>query len=128
MTDAVFDTTVFIDLYYGHKGALELLAGVRVGRLSAAYSPLTVYELWLRPMNRAEEIFHVSVLTMLTEVPLDAASARQVADWLRPLSRQQRQRLAADAIIAAAASSADATIYTRNPSDFTRFYPNVEAY
>ncbi|MDO8616340.1 MAG: PIN domain-containing protein [Dehalococcoidia bacterium] len=128
MTDAVFDTTVFIDAYRGRAGAIARLDAAVNGRLLAAYSPVTAYEIWLRRMSRAEELVHASMLLALEEVPFTAVLARQVAAWLRALSRSQRLRLAADAMIAATATSLGATVYTRNPRDFQRFYPNVEAY
>lgn len=128
MIDAVFDTTVFIDAYNRNQRAVYLLADVASGRLSAGYSPVTVYELWIRTMSRAEEAFHTSLLTTLEEIPLDSVMARQVASWLAPSTRAQRLRLASDAIIAATAASVGATIITRNPRDFTRFYSDVQSY
>ncbi|SRR6266540_1772078 len=128
MTDAVFDTTVFIDSYLGHQGALTLLSAATDGRLEAMYSPITAYELWVRPMGRAAEIFHIAVLSALQDIPVTSALARQVADWPRVATRSQRLRLAADAMIAATAASLGATIYSRNPRDFSRFYTNVQSY
>jgi predicted nucleic acid-binding protein len=125
MTDAVFDTTVFIDSHLGHQGALALLRAATDGRLDAVYSPVTTYELWVRQMARAEEIFHIAALSRLQEVPFTSALARQVADWLRLATPSQRLRLAADAMIAATAASLGATIYTRNPRDLSRFYANA---
>jgi predicted nucleic acid-binding protein len=128
MIDAVFDTTVFIDAYNRNQRAMHMLADVASGRLSAGYSPVTVYELWIRTMSRAEEAFHASLLATLEEIPLDSVMARQVSSWLAPSTRAQRLRLASDAIIAATAASVGATIITRNPRDFTRFYSDVQSY
>jgi len=128
MTDAVFDTTVFIDAFKGHEGAVTLMASARGNRGVVGYSPVTVYELWLRYMTRSEEAFHTSALTAVQEIPFDSASARQVAVWLRGYTRSQRLQRASDAMIAATAASVGATIYTRNPRDFTRFYPDVQSY
>jgi predicted nucleic acid-binding protein len=127
MTDAVFDTTVFIDSYKGIAGAVSLVEDVIRGHLAAWYSPIVVYELWVRPMDRSEEFFHSATLALLREAPVSSREARQVADWLRGSPRAQRLRLAADAMIAATAASIGATIFTRNPRDFTRFYTDVKS-
>lgn len=50
-----------------------------------------------------------------------------MASWLRDQARSGRKRLLGDTVIAATASLG-ATIYTRNPRDFTRFYPDVQSY
>lgn len=128
MTDAVFDTTVLIDAYNGRQGAMIVLSDVATGRLTAAYSPVTIYELWIRSMSRSEEAFYTSVLATADEVAFDSAMARQVAEWLTSVTRAQRLRLAADAMIAATAASLGATVITRNPRDFTRFYSDVQSY
>lgn len=128
MTEAVFDTTVFVDSYLGHRGALALLKAATDGRVEAAYSPITAYELWVRPMDRAEEIFHLAALSRLQEIPFTSTLARQVADSLRVVTRPQRLRLAADAVIAATAASLGATLYTRNVRDLRRFNADVRSY
>jgi predicted nucleic acid-binding protein len=51
-----------------------------------------------------------------------------MASWLVSQSRSGRRRLLGDAIIAATAASLDATVVTRNPRDFTRFYSDVQSY
>lgn len=79
-------------------------------------------------MSRDEETYHRANLIFLREVPFTSELAMQVGVWLRSATRVQRLRLAADAMIAATAASLGATIYTRNPRDFTRFYADVQAY
>ena len=128
MSDAVFDTTVFIDSYKGNRGATALIETVTEGGLVGWYSPLVVYELWVYPMARDEEFFHQAMLQVLRELPVSSRETRQVAEWLRPWTRPQRLRRATDALIAAGAASIGATIYTRNPRDFTRFYTDVQSY
>jgi predicted nucleic acid-binding protein len=128
MTDAVFDTTVFIDAYYQYQGAVALVDAARNGSIEVGYSPVTVYELWLGSMTRLEELFHQTVLARLLELPFESARARQVARWLAGYTRSQRLRSASDAMIAATAASIGVTIYTRNPRDFTRFYTDVQSY
>lgn len=127
MIDAVFDTRVFIDAFNRQESAAILMAAIG-NRIAVGYSPITVYEPWLRYMTRSEEAFHTSALTALQEIPFDSASARQVALRLRGYTRSQRLQRASDDMIAATAASVGATIYTRNPRDFTRFYPDVQSY
>jgi predicted nucleic acid-binding protein len=128
MTDAVFDTTVFIDAFKGHGGAIALMVAARGKRGEVGYSPVTVYELWLGHMDRSEEFFYISALKALREIPFDSSCARAVALSLRGYTRSQRLQRASDAMIAATAASLGATIYTRNPRDFTRFYTDVQSY
>ena len=128
MTDAVFDTTVFIDYYTGHTGADRLFADVFEWRLIAAFSPITVYELWSRPLGCDEEVMLRFLLLEVSEEPFLAEHAMTVGIWLRGLTRQQRLRYAADAMTAATAERLGATIYTRNPRDFARLQVDVQSY
>lgn len=128
MTDVLLDTTVFVDAYINHPGVRLLLRQIRHGALRALYSPIAVFELWLQPMSRDEESRHLSLLAACAEAPFDSAAARVMADWLRPQPRSGRRRLLGDAMIAATAASLGATIFTRNPRDFTRFYTDVKSY
>jgi len=128
MDEAVFDTTVFIDAYNEHPGALALLEAARTRALAASFAAASAYELWLRDMNRLEEASYLSSFAILQEVSMTAAIAREVGRLLRGSPRAQRLRFAADAMIAATAASLGATIYTRNPRDLARFYPDVHSY
>lgn len=128
MTDVFLDSTVFIDYHRGDAGAGRLFTSVFEGENVAFYSPVSVYELWSGATNRDEELQLLSLLAASSEVAFDSAHARQVAIWLARLTRQQKLSLAADAIIAATAASLNIRLYTRNPRDFTRFYPNVQSY
>jgi len=128
MTDVLLDTTVFVDAYIDHPAVRVLLAQIHNGASRAFYSSITVFELWLKPMSRDEEARHRTLLAACNEAPFDSTAARVMADWLRPQPRSGRRRLLGDAMIAATAASLDATIFTRNPRDFTRFYANVQSY
>lgn len=128
MTDVLLDTTVFVDAYIDHPAVLPLLTQIRNGALRAFYSSITVFELWLKPMSRDEEARHRTLLAACNEAPFDSRAARVMADWLRPQPRSGRRRLLGDAMIAASAASIGATIFTRNPRDFTRFYTDVKSY
>jgi predicted nucleic acid-binding protein len=127
MADAYFDTTVFLDYLRGDDGAVEL-----VQRVFAAerpyYSPITVFELWLRSMDRIEESRHLAMLAACREAAFDGDAALIMASWLRIHPRSGRRRMLGDVIIAASAAVRGATIYTRNVRDLSRFYPNVQSY
>jgi hypothetical protein len=47
LADVLFDTTVFIDYYRGDAGAKELIDAVIGGSLTASYSSLTSFEIWI---------------------------------------------------------------------------------
>lgn len=128
MTDALVDTTVLVDLYHRLPSAQGVLRDLLQRPVRIYYSPVTVFELGLKRMDSFEESAHAALFAALTEAPFDNRAARIMASWLSSQPRSSRRRLLGDAIIAATASSLGATIYTRNPRDFTRFYTNVESY
>jgi predicted nucleic acid-binding protein len=127
MADAYFDTTVFIDYFRGHTGAEYLVLQTLMDR-RPLYSPVSVFELWLRPMSRQEEARHLALLRLCEEAQFDSQAAVMMASWLRIQPRSGRRRMLGDAIIAASAAIRGATIYTRNVRDLARFYPNVQSY
>ena len=98
------------------------------GSLTACYSALTAFEIWIGLGRHEEEIDYLAVLDALEEVPLNASMARVAATWLRALPPGQSEALFRDALIAATASRRSEPIYTRNVRDFTRFYSNVQTY
>lgn len=128
MPDALLDTTVFIDAHNKNPRAKGLVAELTEGQGRLLFSPISVFELWLRRMDRAEEANHLSLLNLCQEATFDRRAALVLASWLGGQPRSGRRRLLGDAMIAATAASVGATIYTRNPRDFTRFYPDVHSY
>jgi predicted nucleic acid-binding protein len=128
MTDALFDTTVFIDYYRGYEGAETVVESAVSGRTTASYSPFTVFELWIRPMGRLEEIRYLALLDLLEEAPVTRQVAQLAAVWLRRQPRMSRQRLIGDALIAATAAVRGEAVYTRNAKDFARFNIHVRTY
>jgi predicted nucleic acid-binding protein len=130
MSDALFDTTVFIDWWRGHPGATQLVDAVRSGRLSASYSSITICELWQwDQLDRREEIEYTALTKRyLEEAPLGVEAARLAGTWLRACSRNQRRELFADALIAATAQLREETVYSRNEPQLRRFYPQVQSY
>ena len=128
MADALFDTTVFIDYYRGDAGARSLLESVIGGTITASYSALTAFELWMGISSREEEIDYVAIMEFLEEAALSGSMARTAAGSLRGLSPGRAEALFRDALIAATAAERGETIYTRNVRDFKRLYPNVQSY
>lgn len=128
MTDALVDTTVLVDLYHRLPSAQRVLRDLLRRPVRIYYSPVTVFELSLRVVDRDEESEHVAQLAAFIQAPFDNGAARIMASWLASQSRSGRRRLLGDAIIAATAASLGATVVTRNPRDFTRFYSDVQSY
>lgn len=128
MAEALFDTTVFIDFHRGDPGAQELLSAVLQGQLSAAYSPITVFELWRGRLNVIEERKYTGLLTLMDEASLSSAAGRTAGEWLREETAAVVEAVIRDALIAATAAVRGETIYTRNTGDFTRFYDKVRTY
>jgi len=128
VADALFDTTVLIDYYRGDTGAQALVEAVIIGTMTASYSPVTSFEIWMGITTHEEEIDYLAVMQLLEEAPLSASMARTAAGWLKRRSASQSEALFRDALIAAAASERREPIYTRNARDFTRFYADVRTY
>src|SRR3989337_176850 len=110
MAEALFDTTVFIDYYRGDIQARRLIEAVRTVAMTASYSPLTSYELWIGIRSREEEVDFLAVLRRLEEAALTSAMARQAALWLRGTDEHPREELIRDAFIAATAALPDEPI------------------
>jgi predicted nucleic acid-binding protein len=128
MVDALFDTTVFIDYQQGKPGATRLTADLFEGRITVAYSAVSVFELWARPPGRQLETGLRSILSMCQELPLTSAMARRAADILAGRSIHRAESLFRDALIAATAIDAALPIYTRNVTDFQQLGANVYTY
>jgi len=126
----LYDTCVFIDYWRGDTGAVALIESVRAGEKSASYSSLSATELWQYPkLGRQEEVEFVALTSyFLQEATLSTAAAIKAGQWLRPLSRSARMRVAADALIAATAEEREERVRTRNLKDFQKFYSNIQTY
>jgi predicted nucleic acid-binding protein len=129
VTDFLLDTTFFIDLRRGiNRGAQSLWDQLQAGETTAAYSPITIYELWVgQRLDRAEEVFYEAVLNLLEEAPLTSAMAKAAAAWLRQMGSVS-ESLIRDALIAATAVARGDTVRTLNARDFSRFPVEVEPY
>lgn len=129
MSDALWDTTVFIDYWKGVPGAIALVNDVVSGSKTASYSAITSLELFqFDQLGRQEEIELVALSMVLEEAPITSRIASQAGQMLRVLSRGQRRRLSADTLIAATAIDRGEKIYSRNHRDIRRFNSNVDAY
>ncbi|MDP2948978.1 MAG: PIN domain-containing protein [Chloroflexota bacterium] len=130
MTDALFDTTVFIDWWRGDTGAISLVDAVKNGRFTASYSSMSIVELWQwDQLDRKEEIEYVALTSRyLEEASLGFEEARLAGTWLRGYGRNQRRELFADALIAATAQLRRETVYSRNDRQLRRFYSDVQPY
>lgn len=130
MSDALYDTCVFIDYWRGDPAAFTLIDDVRNGKKTASYATITATELWqYTRLTRKEEIEYVAITRyLLDEAQLTGAAAIQAGQWLRQYSRNRRRRLSADALIAAIAAQRGEIIITRNYRDIRKFYTNYTTY
>ncbi len=126
----LYDTCVFIDYWRGDAAAFSLIDDARKNPGSAYYSTLSATELWqYAKLERREEIEYIALIRyFLKEAPLGTTEAMKAGQWLRPYSRSQRMRLAADAMIAATANEGGHRLRTRNTRDLEKFYTNVQPY
>lgn len=130
MSDALYDTCVFIDYWRGDPAAFSLIEDVRNGTKTASYATITATELWqYSRLTRREEIEYVAITRyLLDEAVLTGVAAMQAGQWLRRYSRNRRRILSADALIAAIAAERGEKIITRNYRDIRRFYSNYATY
>ena len=128
MADVLFDTTVFIDYYRGDAGAKLLIDSLLAGSLTASYSSLTSFEIWIGISSRGEEIDFLAMLSQCEEAPLTASMARAAAIWLKGFSPRRAEGWFRDALIAATANERGEAICTRNVKDFERFAFHVRPY
>ncbi len=128
MAELLFDTTVFIDYYRGDLEARSLMYAVFEGSVTASYSALTAFEIWMGVLTHKEEIDFLGIMAAFEEAPLTASMAREAAASLRQVGIRRGEALFRDALIAATAAERGEAIYTRNVRDFQRFYDNVQSY
>ena len=129
MPDALLDTTFFIDLHHGDGGARQVWGRIDAGGITASYSVITVFELWVsKGIPRSEELFYESVFERLEIVSLSESASRRAALWVRNIRSSVREALSRDALITATAVERGEAVYTRNVRDFQRFIPNTVRY
>ena len=128
MADALFDTTVFIDYYRGDEGARSLMLAVMNGVMTASYSPLTAFEIWMGVASHEEEADYTAMLAFVEEARLTTSAAKTAASWLRGTTPRRAEMLFRDALIEASAAERGEPVYTRNVADFSRLYSRVQTY
>jgi predicted nucleic acid-binding protein len=129
VAQVLFDTTYFIDLRRGERGARSVWQQVANGQITAAFSSITAYELWLnKGLTRSDELFYHAMFSLLEEAPLTSDAALQTAQWVRLLPRKTRERRLRNAFIAASARERGEVVYTRNFRHFRRYYSDVKRY
>lgn len=129
MTDALFDTTVFVDYRRGVSEAGTLITSVIDKRITASYSPLTVLELWQGDMrDRKEEMEWEALFTLMEEAKLSHNASRTAGSKLRPYNKNQKAEYFADALIAATAEERNEPLYTRNHKHMKLFYGRITRY
>jgi predicted nucleic acid-binding protein len=129
MAQILLDTTYFIDLRRGDPGARQLWSEIAGDRVTAAFSSVTAYELWLnKSLTRRDELFYEAMFSVLEEAPLSSLAALWTARSLRALPRRIRDRRLRDAFIAYSAIERGEAICTRNVRDFSRHHSNVQTY
>lgn len=123
----LLDTTVLLDFAHGRFSAIDL-----VDRLFADVEPLyTCDVVTCEALSGGDDVERAAiegVLSALEYVAIAPAAARWAAENRRMRGAGRRARSLADALIAAAAWSRDATVVTRNPRDFRRQGVRVLAY
>ncbi|HMO54163.1 MAG TPA: hypothetical protein PJ994_06640 [Tepidiformaceae bacterium] len=129
MTDAIFDTTFFIDYLRGDVAALEVWTRVETGELNGHYSALSLTELWVSPrFNPVEEAIFIAITRQLVEAPLTPKAAELAGMALRQFPREQRGAHTFDALIGSIALVENLPVYTRNVRDMSRFATTVVRY
>lgn len=125
---SVLDTTFFIDLFRRDAGATRPWNLIFSGGVTAQYSAITMFELWLGRLSAEEETFYNNLFLLLEELPLTGIAARQAGVLLRDLAAPLEERLIRDAMVAASAMEHGLPVRTRNLRDFGYFRIAVETY
>lgn len=126
----LYDTCVFIDYWNGNGAASSLIRTAVDNPKTVSYSPISVIELWQSPLLGRQEEIELEALTthFLQDAGLSYNAAKKAGQSLISFSRNQRMKLASDAIIAATAEDRGDKVVTRNVKDIRKFYDEVETY
>ena len=134
MAHELFDTCVVFD-YLGLNGLdrqRRVSPHVRAaldGDKTASVTPLTPLELLQgKGLSQNEKLAAFVVVRALEEAPVTLAAGRQAGEWLAGKTKDECKRLAADALIAATASTRHEPVRTINVEDFRQFYKKVLPY
>lgn len=134
MAHELFDTCVIFD-YLGLNGSdrqrrvSPFVRPVLDGEKTASVTPLTPLELLQGAgLSKNEKLAALVMVRALEEAPVTLDAGRQAGEWLSGKSKDECKMLAADALIAATASTRGEPVRTLNVADFQRFYSRVLTY
>jgi hypothetical protein len=116
----IVDTDVLIDLFHGHRAALEFIADVLTRGEVVALSVVAVSEI-LSGMRPGEEERTERVLGLFSILDVNEDIARRAGEYLRQYRRSHQTELG-DALIAVTANVREAPIATRN----VKHYPMTD--
>jgi hypothetical protein len=117
MARQLLDSDILIDFLRGRGAAWSLLTRWQVTGESLLISTVSVAEI-LAGAQRGEEKATERLFSVLEKIPVSESIARSAADFLRTYQRSHGLELG-DALVAATALVAGATLITRN----VRHYP-----
>lgn len=127
MAGYLLDTTVLIDHARGHTAGVKVLA-----RLFSETDQLFTCDVITAEALSGGDLAEIETIGRLLDaleyLAIDPVGARWAGSRRRELRAQGRRQPMADALIAAVAWRADATVVTRNPADFRLFGVPVLAY
>lgn len=125
---ALFDTSLIVHVINGFAPAQRLMDEVKIGRLTAGYSAITAYELWLtKPLPPLIKLQYRLQLSFLVAIPFEPDIAFATAEALREEPRERRGRLFHDAVIAHTAKKFGVPVWTGDLS-FKAYGAQVNRY
>jgi predicted nucleic acid-binding protein len=122
MAPQLLDSDILIDFLRGRAAAWSLLAGLQASGEAPLISVVSVAEI-LAGAQRAEEEATERLLSVLEKIPVSEGIARYAGEFLRTYQRSHALELG-DALVAATALVAGATLITRNVKHYPM--PQVE--
>jgi predicted nucleic acid-binding protein len=125
MAPILLDSTVVIDYLRGRPAVHERLRSRFEAGDDLLVCAITVEEVSRGIRPREEDVF-LELLDGLLVAPLGVAEGRLAGFWRRSGDRRGRTFSQSDALIAAAAVGAGASVATGNPKDFTMKGVTVE--
>jgi hypothetical protein len=122
MARQLLDTDILIDFLRGRAAAWSLMANLRAGGEAPLISAISVAEVFAGA-RRGEEEAAERLLSVLDKVPVSETIARHAGEFLRAYQQSHGLELG-DALVAATALVAGATLITRNVKHYPM--PQVE--
>jgi predicted nucleic acid-binding protein len=122
MAHQLLDSDILIDFLRGRVAAWSLMAHLRAAGEVPLISVVSVAEI-LAGAQRGEEEAAERLLSVLEKIPVSESIARAAGDFLHAYQRSHGLELG-DAVVAATALTAGATLVTRNLKHYPM--PQVE--